>query len=62
MHAVGATVVDGVEDRLGVEVALGRGLPAERVRLVGEAHVERVAIELAVHRDRLDPETRGRRE
>ena len=59
MHAVGAAVVDGVEDRLGVEVALGCGLPAERVGLVGEAHVERVAIEFAVHRDGADSELAG---
>ena len=56
VHAVGAAAADGVEDRLGVEVALGRGLAAERVRLVGEADVERLAVELGVHGDGLDAE------
>ena len=59
VHAVGAAAADGVEDRLGVEVALGRRLPAERVRLVGEADVERVAIELGVDRDGRDAELAG---
>ena len=61
VHAVGAAALDGVEDRLGVEVALGRGLPAERVRLVGEAHVQRVAVELGVHGDGGDAELAARR-
>ena len=56
MDGVGTALLDGVQDRVGVEVALGRGLPAERVRLVGEADVERVAIELAVDGDGLDAE------
>ena len=36
------------EDRLGVEVALGRRLAAERVGLVGHAHVQGVAVEVGV--------------
>ena len=56
VHAVDAGPLDHVEDRVGVEVALGRGLAAERVRLVGVADVQRVAVELGVHRDRGDPE------
>ena len=59
VHAVGAALLDGVEDGLGVEVALGRGLAAERVRLVGEADVEGVAIEFGVHRDGRDAELAG---
>ena len=59
VHPVGAALLDGVEDRLGVEVALGRGLPAEGVGLVGEADVERVAVEFGVHRDGLDAELAG---
>ncbi len=39
-----------------VEVALGRRLPAEGVGLVGEAHVQGVAVELGVHGDGGDPE------
>ena len=60
VHAVGAAASDRVEDRLGVEVALGRGLTAERVGLVGEPDVQRVAVELGVHRDRGDAELAGR--
>ena len=56
VHAVGAGRLDRVEDRLGVEVALGRGLAAERVRLVGVAHVRGVAVELGVHGDGRDAE------
>ena len=56
VHAVGAALADRVEDRLGVEVALGRGLAAERVRLVGVAHVRGVAVELGVDGDGRDAE------
>ena len=56
VDAVGATVTDRAEDGVGVEIALGRGLPAERVRLVGEPDVQRVPIELGVDRDGLDAE------
>ena len=56
VHAVDAGPLDDVEDRVGVQVALGRGLAAERVRLVGVADVQRVTVELGVHRDRGDPE------
>ena len=41
---------------VGVEVALGRGLAAEGVGLVGQADVERVAVELGVHGDGRDAE------
>ena len=44
----------------GVEVALGRGLAAERIRLVGESHVQRVAVELRVHGHRGDAELAAR--
>ena len=56
VHRVGARLLDRGEDRLGVEIALGRGLAAERERLVGEAHVEGVAVELGVDGDGRDPE------
>ena len=42
------------------EVALGRGLAAERVGLVGVAHVLGVAVEVGVHRDRRDAELAAR--
>jgi hypothetical protein len=51
VHGVGAGAVDDVKDRLGVEVALGGALAAERVGLVGQAHVQRVAIEFGVDGD-----------
>ncbi len=50
MHGVGPAAGDGVEDGLGVQVALGRGLAAEGICLVGHADVQGVAIELGVHR------------
>ncbi len=56
VHRLGATALDRVEDGLGVEIALGRGLAAERVGLVGVANVEGVAVELGVDRDGGDPE------
>ena len=49
MHRLGARALDDLEDLLGVEVALGRGLAAERVGLVGQADVQGVSVELGVH-------------
>ncbi len=60
VHGVGAGLLDDVEDALGVEVALGRGLPAERVGLVGQPDVERFAVELGVHRHAGDAELLAR--
>ena len=60
MHAVGSRRAHRVEDGLGVEVALGRGLAAERVRLVGVADMLRVAVELRVHGDGRDAELAAR--
>ena len=54
VHGLGARALDDVEDRGGVEVALGRRLAAEGVGLVGEADVQRVAVELGVHGHRGD--------
>jgi hypothetical protein len=59
VHAVGATLLDGVQDGLGVEVALSSGGAAECVGLVGESDVEGVAVEFAVDRDGLDAEFPG---
>ena len=60
VHAVGAAALDGVEDRLGVQVALGGGLAAEGVGLVGQAHVQGVAVEVGVHGDGARRPARGR--
>ncbi len=51
MHGVGAGARDDVEDRLGVEVTLGGALAPEGVGLVGQSHVQRVAVEFGVHGD-----------
>ena len=51
---VGPALLDGVEDGLGVEVALGRRLAAERVGLVGHADVQGVAVEVGVDGHRAD--------
>ncbi len=56
VHAVRAGGAHRVEYRLGVEVALGRGLAAERVGLVRVANVFGVAVEVGVHGDGRDPE------
>ena len=48
VNAVGAALADGVEDGLGVQVALGGRLPTQGVGLVGQAHVQGVAVELGV--------------
>jgi len=51
VHGVGAALADGIEDRLGIEVTLGRGLAAEGVRLVGQSHVQGVAVEFGIDGD-----------
>jgi hypothetical protein len=51
MHTVGAAALDGVEDLVGLEVAVGRSLATQRVGLIGEADVQRVAVEVAVDGD-----------
>ena len=48
VHAVGAAALDDVEDLVGLQVALGGGLTAQGVGLVGEADVQGVAVEIAV--------------
>ena len=60
VDGVGAAARDRVEDGLGVEVALGRGLAAEGVGLVGEADVQGVAVEVGVHGDGGDAELAAR--
>ena len=55
VDGVGAAALDGVQDGLGVQVALGGGLPAEGVGLVGQAHVQSIAVELGVRRPRWPP-------
>ena len=52
MHRLRAGPGRRVEQLVDDEVALGRGQPAERVRLVRVGHVERVAIGVGVDGDR----------
>src|SRR6185295_15085137 len=40
-----------VDDLVDAEVALRRGRRPDRVRLVGDAHVQRGAVDVGVHRD-----------
>ena len=61
VHRLGAGALDDLEDLLGVEVALGRRLPAEGVGLVGEADVQRVAVEVGVDGDGARRRAPGRR-
>ncbi len=60
VDGVGAGAFDDVEDGVGVEVALGRGLAAECIGLVGVARVQRVSVELGVHRHGRDAELTAR--
>ena len=54
VDTVGSRRLDGVEDCLGVQVALGGGSAAQRVGLVGQTHVQRVSVEIGVDRHRTD--------
>ena len=45
--------LDELADR---EIALARRRRPDRIRLIGETHVQRTAIDVAVHRDGADPE------
>src|SRR5206468_3133001 len=49
-----AALLGGAEDGLGVEVALGRRPAPEGVRLVGQADVEGIPIEVGEHGDARD--------
>ena len=59
MHRVGAGAPGDVEHLADVEVGLGRGVAAERVRLVGHPHVQRVAVRVGVDRDAAAARRRG---
>ena len=54
VHRIGTALANDVQNRVGIEVTLGGGLPAEGVCLVGKAHVEGVTVELGVHGNRGD--------
>ena len=50
MYRICTAPFDGVEDRLGVEVGLSGGPSSQAVGLIGEAHVQRVVVEVGVDR------------
>jgi hypothetical protein len=52
MHRVGTATGEDIQDGSAHEVALGRGLAAQGVGLVGETDMKRIAVELGVDRDR----------
>jgi len=54
VHRLGAGALDRVEQLLDVQVALAGRTGAEQVGLVGVLHVNRVAVELGIDRDRRD--------
>ena len=55
MDRLGAGLLGGLDDLLDVQIALGRDRGADQERLVGLAHVGRVAVDLRVDGDRADP-------
>ena len=60
MDTVGARSLDDIQDLVGGEVALGRGLAAQRVGLVGQPDVQAVAVEVGVDGDAADAEVTAR--
>ncbi len=55
VHRVGAGLLGDRDDLGDVEVGVRRGRAAQRVRLVGDPHEQRVAVGVGVHRDAADP-------
>ena len=51
MYCLGAALLDRAEDGVGVEIALGSGLAAQCVRLVGVPDVQRIPVEVGVDGD-----------
>ncbi len=60
VHRVGTAAGEGLKDRFGREVALGRGLSAEGVGLIGEPDMKRVVVDLRVDGDGANRLARGR--
>ena len=54
MHGVGPALANHVQYGVGIEIALGRRLAAEGIGLVGQAHMQGVAVELGIDRHRGD--------
>jgi len=51
VHRIGTGALDDREDGLGVQIALGSRLAPQGVGLVGQAHVQRVAVNIGVDGD-----------
>ena len=51
VHRLGARLLDHLDQLVGVDVALGRGLAAERIGLVGQAHVQCLPVQLGIDGD-----------
>jgi hypothetical protein len=51
VYGVRAAVLDGFQNRFGIEVALGCCLAAKGIRLISETHVKGIAIKLGVDRN-----------
>ena len=60
VYGVGAALLYGVENGLGVEVALRCRLAAEGVGLVGHADMQGVSVEVGIHGHRADAELAAR--
>src|SRR6266487_4771507 len=60
VHGVGAGIGGRLEDPGDVEVALRRALAAQRERLIGHGHVQRVDVVLAVDGDAGQPRVAAR--
>ena len=56
MDRVASRSFRDLDDPRGIEVALARRRRADRVRAIGGADVQRVAVDVAVDRDRADAE------
>ena len=55
MHRLGAGFAAGLDDPLDAQIALGRRRRADRHRLVGLAHMQRLGIGIGIDRDGRDP-------
>ncbi|CAB4621967.1 unannotated protein [freshwater metagenome] len=59
VHAISTAVCDGLQDGLGVEIALCCSLSAKSKCLVGETHMEGIAVEFGIHSDSGDTHFSG---
>ena len=55
MHGLCAGLAAGLDDLVDQQIALGRGRRADQHGVIGHFDVERIAVGLGIHGDRLDP-------